>query len=197
MLEQNAENPSPGTPLASPDSVTQRRTVEQACVSLAGEVGDFLQGMLRDRHLAEDAWQKTVVRAIESAQSVRLGTIRGWLFRIALNEARAILRERSRLPNSTELSEDVARAQRSGMDCRELPMDQQLIREELRVALRASLELLPVDQREVIRRRVYLEMSFAEIAADMNVPLGTVLTWMRRGVVKLREDRALQKLLQD
>ena len=76
-------------------------------------------------------------------------------------------------------------------------MDQQLIREELRVALRASLELLPVDQREVIRRRVYLEMSFAEIAADMNVPLGTVLTWMRRGVVKLREDRALQKLLQD
>lgn len=197
MLEQNAENPSPGTPLASPDPVTQRRTVEQACVSLAGEVGDFLRGMLRDRHLAEDAWQKTVVRAIESAQSVRLGTIRGWLFRIALNEARAILRERSRLPNSTELSEDVARGQRSGMDCRELPMDQQLIREELRVALRASLELLPVDQREVIRRRVYLEMSFAEIAADMNVPLGTVLTWMRRGVVKLREDRALQKLLQD
>jgi RNA polymerase sigma-70 factor (ECF subfamily) len=83
------------------------------------------------------------------------------------------------------------------MDCRELPTDQQLIREELRVALRASLELLPVDQREVIRRRVYLEMSFAEIAADMKVPLGTVLTWMRRGVVKLREDRALQKLLQD
>jgi RNA polymerase sigma-70 factor (ECF subfamily) len=153
--------------------------------------------MLRDRHLAEDAWQKTVVRAIESAGSVRLGTIRGWLFRIALNEARAILRERSRLPSSTELTEGVALGQRSGMDYRELPMDQQLIREELRVALRASLELLPVDQREVIRRRVYLEMSFAEIAADMKVPLGTVLTWMRRGVVKLREDRALQKLLQD
>ena len=197
MLEQNAENPSPGTPLASSDPGTQRSTVEQACVSLAGEVGDFLRGMLRDRHLAEDAWQKTVVRAIESAGSVRLGTIRGWLFRIALNEARLILRERSRLPSATELSEGVARGQRSGMDCRELPTDQQLIREELRVALRASLELLPVDQREVIRRRVYLEMSFAEIAADMNVPLGTVLTWMRRGVVKLREDRALQKLLQD
>ena len=196
-MEQNAENPSPGTPLPSSDPVTQRRTVEQACVSLAGEVGDFLRGILRDRHLVEDTWQKTVVRAIESSESVRLGTIRGWLFRIALNEARAILRERSRLPSSTELSEGVARGQRSGMDYRELPMDQQLIREELRVALRASLELLPVDQREVIRRRVYLEMSFAEIAADMKVPLGTVLTWMRRGVVKLREDRALQKLLQD
>jgi len=162
---------------------------------LENDLTAFLLGILRDRHLAEDARQRTVMKALEASGSVRIPTIRGWLFRIALNEARAMLREGRRTDHPREFLAEADHSQSYGHRNQESDNEDPLVQEELRRVLRESLELLPEEQREVIRRRVYLEMTFAEIAIEMKVPLGTVLTWMRRGVLRLREDRRLRELM--
>jgi len=196
-LEQNAENSSADIPSASPFNTSQRSEVESACVQLENDLTAFLLGILHNRHLAEDARQRTVIRAIEAASSARIRTIRGCLFRIALNEARAILREGRRAAQQMAFFVETDNLQSCGPKTQESFDHQSLVCEEVLVVLRESLGQLPDEHREVIRRRVYLEMTFAEIAAEMNVPLGTVLTWMRRGVMKLREDRRLRELMLD
>jgi RNA polymerase sigma factor (sigma-70 family) len=196
--DQNAPIGSP-----PPDAPDPRAEVEAACLQLQKTLKLFLLGLLRQPQLAEDAYQRTFVQAIQAAQAVRLPTLKGWLFRIALNEARGILREQKRLnsplPNSSEgsVSPELL-STHSGLSGTAEPEPQQLLlREEVRQAVRESLKSLPADQQQVIHRRIYEGKTFAEIAADMNLPLGTVLTWMRRGLLKLREDRKLKQLLDE
>jgi RNA polymerase sigma factor (sigma-70 family) len=196
--DQNAPIGSP-----PPDAPDPRAEVEAACLQLQKTLKLFLLGLLRQPQLAEDAYQRTFVQAIQAAQAVRLPTLKGWLFRIALNEARGILREQKRLnsplPNSGEgsVSPELL-STHSGLSGTAEPEPQQLLlREEVRQAVRESLKSLPADQQQVIHRRIYEGKTFAEIAADMNLPLGTVLTWMRRGLLKLREDRKLKQFLDE
>ena len=49
------------------------------------------------------------------------------------------------------------------------------------------LESLPDEQRRVVRMRIYEEKTFAAIAAELNAPLGTVLTRMRLALKKLAD----------
>ena len=73
-----------------------RSMIQDSCVQWEADLKVFLLGVLKNRDLAEDAFQKMVIRAIESAQTARPATLRGWLFRIALNEARQYLRQQKR-----------------------------------------------------------------------------------------------------
>lgn len=176
-----------------------REMIEAACVRWEADLKVFLAGVLQDRHLAEDAFQKTVVRAIETAQAGRQDSLRGWLFQVALNEARQIRREirrenlqRQKLADQTITSDIVGHAGRTN-DLKWM-VDAVLVSDDLAIAIRRSLAKLPADQQEVVRRRIYEAQGFAEIAADMKLPLGTVLTWMRRALLRLKEDSGLRKL---
>ena len=196
--DQNAPIGSP-----PPDAPDPRAEVEAACLQLQKTLKLFLLGLLRQPQLAEDAYQRTFVQAIQAAQAVRLPTLKGWLFRIALNEARGILREQKRLnsplPNSSDgsVSPELLSTHSGLSGTAEPEPEQFLLREEVRQAVRESLKSLPPDQQQVIHRRIYEGKTFAEIAADMNLPLGTVLTWMRRGLLRLREDRKLKQFLDE
>ncbi len=63
--------------------------------------------------------------------------------------------------------------------------------------IQQSLIRLPQEQQEVIRRRIYGGQTFAVIAEQMHLPLGTVLTWMRRGLLRLREDSQLRAFVDE
>ena len=177
-----------------------RSMVEGSCVQWEADLKGFLLGVLKNRDLAEDAFQKTVVRAIESAQTARPTTLRGWLFRIALNEARQLLRQQKR---ETKHREKFAEQSVSGQLDRQSSSDAQWMRElgvvneEAVQAIQRSLVRLSTEQQEVIRRRIYVGQTFAEIAEQMQQPLGTVLTWMRRGLLRLKEDSQLRAFVDD
>ena len=52
--------------------------------------------------------------------------------------------------------------------------------------VRRAVNTLPEGPRQVLLMRVEGELSFREIAAELAIPLGTALTWMRSATLKLR-----------
>jgi RNA polymerase sigma-70 factor (ECF subfamily) len=182
------------------DVMPARMVVERACVQMEADLKVFLVGVLKNHHLAEDIFQKTVIRAIEAADSVQMETLRGWLFRIALNEARQFQREQRREAGHREKIANallVERSEQLSLSDAHQMAEMRLVNNDLSNVLKRSLEKLPSVQQEVIRRRVYDGLTFAEIAVQMGLPIGTVLTWMRRGLLKLKEDSGLKSLRDD
>ena len=60
-------------------------------------------------------------------------------------------------------------------------------------ALRESLGVLTAGEREAIEAAFFLELSYPEVAARLNQPLGTVKTRIRSGLEKLRQALSVQK----
>ncbi|MEQ9411112.1 MAG: RNA polymerase sigma factor [Fuerstiella sp.] len=167
-----------------PSDAEIRERVEQACVEHESALRSFLQGLLRDEHLVDDAFQKSVIKALEAASQVNPGTIRGWLFQIALNEARQLKRSSSRQGKlekafwQSGLSA-TAGGEADGLAC--------LLSKEKRQSVMNALQKLDDRHREVVIRRIQKDQTFAVIAEEMGKPLGTVLTWMRRALFELSE----------
>jgi len=64
---------------------------------------------------------------------------------------------------------------------------QSLVRDEEVARLRALMQQLPDEQQFVVRQRIQEEKTFAVIAEELQVPLGTVLTRMRLAIQKLQK----------
>lgn len=143
----------------------------------------FLTGVLRNPDMAQDACQATFQRLLESGHEARADTIRGWLFKVAFHEAMALQRKETR---KTRFQRDYEAA--TGEDRVELDMSlESLVQAEDVTRLKQALQELPPEQQQVIRRRIHDDKTFAVIADELNVPLGTVLTRMRLAIQKLQK----------
>lgn len=134
--------------------------------------------LTRDAVAADDLVQETLTKAIAKADTFQPGTdLRPWLFRILHNTHISDLRRaRTRADAAADLPEPVAR------DCQHTQL-------ELKQVL-AALDHLPEAQRKPIILIALREMSYAEAARTLDVPLGTFMSRLGRG----RE--ALRKLIQ-
>ncbi len=146
---------------------------------LAPELHRFVLGVVRESDLADDVMQAAMIKAIEHGHEVRPETSRGWLFQVAFREA---LVARRRIA-----AQDRGQRRLAGirLDRDQTPEDL-LIRGETIDAVRHALQRIPDEQRAVILARIYEDKTFAEIARETGLPLGTVLTRMRRGLDKMR-----------
>jgi RNA polymerase sigma factor (sigma-70 family) len=143
------------------------------------ELRRFVLGVVRDPHLAGDVVQIAFTRAVERGHTARAETFKGWLFQVAFREALTARRRR-------EAGERAGRRLASlGFPAGERA-DETLIRAETVAAVRTALGRLPAEQGRVVWARIYEDKTFAEIAAEFGLPLGTVLTRMRLAMEKLR-----------
>lgn len=173
----------------------RRRLIEQCCLNWEVDLKAFLLGVLRDRHQAEDCYQRLVIQALRRFDDARPLKIRGWLFQIALNEARQLMRSQKRLRESGGLSELTVAEPVSQYST---PVQEAgLIAEERRVAVQRALASLPAELKQIVVLRMYEGKSFAAIADSLQMPLGTVLTRMRRAVQHLREEPTLRSWFQE
>ncbi len=141
----------------------------------------FLMGVLRNPEVAQDVCQATFQRLLEAGHEARAETIRGWLFKVAFHEAMAHRRRESR-------GDRLQRNYGTAGD----PVDfdsslQSLVRAEEIAKLKQLLLELPAEQQHVVRQRIHEDKTFAAIADELNVPLGTVLTRMRLAMQKLQK----------
>lgn len=126
---------------------------------------------------AQDAVQDACMRALTYFHSFQGGDARAWLLRIVRNVCHDLWRRR-RTHATEELSDELGAG--------ESPEDA-LLRGASRSALRAAIDALPAEYREVIVLREIEGMSYAEIAAVVEVPAGTVMSRLSRARRRLQE----------
>lgn len=143
------------------------------------ELRRFLLGILRDAQLTADVLQATFTKMIQRGHETREETRKAWLYRVAYHEAIAIRRREG-------VGDKVLRRVAWHTNGTTSPADDPVIRFETVAAIREALELLPPEQRQVVRMRIYDEKTFAEIAQELKIPLGTALARMRSALIKLR-----------
>ena len=139
----------------------------------------YLVGMVRDREVASDLFQETFLRAIAAMQKRRgsyekQGRWLGWTMRIARNAALDHIRSRKKWQDvdsgDDEGTSFFDRLPAEGPDAISL-----LDLAERTEELRAAIEKLPPEQREVVLLRHEAELTFREIAEITDVSINTAL----------------------
>lgn len=137
--------------------------------------------LLRRKDLAEDAVQDTFVLIWRRASQhdPERGSARGWIYTILRNRCLTLLRQERRdeatAPEVLDLHVDAT------------VVDTAWDRLDHASDLRRCLEGLDEGTRRAILSSYVLGHSHGEIAGRMNAPLGSVKSWVRRGLLKLRE----------
>jgi len=122
-----------------------------------------------------DVWRKA--STYDSAN----GSVVGWI----MNQARCRAIDRLRFDQRKKRVNTYPDALSPATDIAD-PQQVALFEEQSRL-LKAALEGLTVEERQAIDTAFFSELSYAEVAAKLNQPLGTVKTRIRSGLGKLRE----------
>ncbi|MEP6593352.1 MAG: sigma-70 family RNA polymerase sigma factor, partial [Acidobacteriota bacterium] len=134
---------------------------------------------------AEDLVQDTYLKAFRAAAQFKRGTnLKAWLFTILHNTFRNMRRHDGRSPVDVD-SEVVEQA--AGDATREFSPEQILTRASLDADLQAALDALPDAFRQAVWLRDVEELTYAEIADVLDVPIGTVMSRISRGRRSLLE----------
>jgi RNA polymerase sigma factor (sigma-70 family) len=143
--------------------------------------------IVKDRFLAEDIFQETFIKIIDTVRKGRyteVGKFLPWAMRIAHNLCVDHFRKVKRTP-AVKTSDD--RDIFEVINFTENGADVKLMKRQSHDRVRKMLDLLPEDQREVIILRHYAELSFKEIAGLTDCSINTALGRMRYGLINLRK----------
>jgi RNA polymerase sigma-70 factor, ECF subfamily len=140
----------------------------------------YARALINNRELADDLVQDTLERALGRADLFRVGTdLRAWLFTIMHNIFVNQVRKSSVRGVHVSVDDDgipeteyaVPANQSATLEVRDLDY---------------ALQRLPADQREVVLLVGLEEMSYADVALALDIPVGTVMSRLSRGRERLR-----------
>ena len=139
--------------------------------------------MLRRRDLADDVLQESYLAIWQRAGQfdVERGQPLSWMIAIVRHRAIDRMRRQTRQPAiCADLAdvEDLAEAEPTGGDAQGTVA---------RLALQRCLGRLKAGQQRAIRLAYCFGLTHEELARHLDVPLGTVKTWVRRGLLQLKE----------
>jgi RNA polymerase sigma-70 factor, ECF subfamily len=140
--------------------------------------------IIGDRSMAEEVLLDVYAQVWRQADryDISRGAALGWITTIA--RSRAIDRLRSERHN---LQQDELNEATTSEPSRTANPETATAMAEMSTIVRAALDSLPPEQREVIELSYYAGYTQTEIAAKLGQPLGTIKTRTRLGMIKLRE----------
>jgi len=141
---------------------------------------NYARWLTRNDADAEDVVQDACVRAMRFFSSLRDDDARPWLFTIVRNTWYSRASRRSTAREAAMPDGVVDEPQDEALDPEERLMQQHTV-----ARVRAALEQLPVDFREVMVLREIEGLSYKEIAAVVRVPIGTVMSRLARARERL------------
>jgi RNA polymerase sigma-70 factor (ECF subfamily) len=133
----------------------------------------FARGLARDRDIADDLVQDTLVRALAAEKQFRYGNLGTWLFAILININRNRVRGLGRRAPHTDLDQIDRSTSLIGNSGEKHDILQ-------------ALECLSHDQREVLLLVALEGLTYAECARVLSIPVGTIMSRLSRARQSLR-----------
>lgn len=150
--------------------------LRQELVSLLPRLRRFAMALAGRRDLAEDLLHSAVERALSSLGTFQTGRrLDSWMFKIMQNHW--IYTRRAAASAPSQVFDDFEKVGEDGREIVEA-------RDEMRAA-RIAFEALPEDQRAVLTLVVLDDLSYAEAAEALNVPIGTIMSRLSRARVAM------------
>ena len=151
-------------------------------------VYSYIFVMVKDKQLADDLFQDTFVKVINTLKSGSYndeGKFIQWVMRIAHNLVIDHFRRQKKLNLAEALSD-----QYSIMDTLKVAdpsIEEELVTRQIHEDIRKLMNYLPEEQKEVLYMRCYAGMSFKDIAEQTEVSINTALGRMRYALINLRK----------
>lgn len=151
----------------------------------------YIYMKVRDRALADDIFQEAFVKIINT---LKLGTYNEegkflpWAMRISHNLVIDHFRRNSKMKmisESSSLNEDFNIF--SVLSQEDKNVEQQMTYDELENQMVDLIEHLPPAQKEILRMRIFQDMSFKDIAESEDISINTALGRMRYALINLRK----------
>lgn len=138
----------------------------------------YARALTHERDSADDLVQDCLERAIRKRALWRpIGPIRPWLFRMMLNLYRNELRHRRRTPAQVPIEDMADRLAAAGS-----PFERAALAETAR-----AMERLSAEQREALLLVAVEGFDYAEAAAVLEIPVGTLMSRLGRARAALRQ----------
>ncbi len=143
--------------------------------------------MVKNRDLADDLFQETFIKVVNTLKLGKYnheGKFLPWVKRIAHNLAIdhfRRLKKRSEIYNKDEY-DLIANIPEDSLNIEEI-----LVNDQIMGSLKGLVDELPQEQKDVIKMRIYMGLSFKEIAEETDVSINTSLGRMRYALINLRK----------
>lgn len=173
-----------------------REAVSQLLERHARRVRDYVRMLVKDSDVADDLTQEVlikVVKVLDEGRYTDKGRFLPWVLRIAHNRVLDYFRAQKQVKTVSESSTgfDIL----GNKNLAEPSIEDQLVSEQQAEEVRALIELLPEEQREVVKMRYYEGLSFKEIAEHTGVSINTALGRMRYALINMRQMIKEKKLV--
>jgi len=163
------------------------QSLEKLIVKHKQKIFGFIYSKVSDKYLAEDIFQDTFIKVIHTLKRGAYneeGKFLPWVMRIAHNLVIDYYRKNSRLPKFNRTDEfDIF----SVLSDSSKNIESAIIQKQLYDQITDLVQYLPKDQREVLRMRIYNELSFKEISENTGASINTVLGRMRYALINMRK----------
>jgi len=179
-------------PISDYDLIVRFIKGEQSCFEQLihrhkNKVFAYISLYIRDQALAEDIFQDTFLKVIQSVKSGKYsdnGKFLSWVMRIAHN---LIIDHFRRIKQMNTISNDnyesdLFNSKRFAED----NVEDDIVKRQIHLDVRKMITQLPDDQREVVILRHYAGLSFKEIADITDVSINTALGRMRYALINMR-----------
>lgn len=152
-----------------------------------GKIFTSIYMFVKDNDLANDIFQETFIKIIDTIRSGRYndeGKFLQWALRISYNLCVDLFRKNKRKPTISGSDDfDIFDTISIAEECEE----SKIMRNQTHDKIRQLVNFLPQEQREVIMLRHYADLSFKEISELTNVSINTALGRMRYALINIRK----------
>jgi RNA polymerase sigma-70 factor (ECF subfamily) len=133
----------------------------------------YARALIGDREGADDLVQDTLERAVRKFHLWKPGDLRAWLFSIMHNVFVNQLKAR-KIAYEIEVDESIAAPMSSVTSTDLMDLDR-------------ALAAISPDQREVVLLIALEDMTYAEIARALGIPIGTVMSRLSRARMQIKD----------
>tara|TARA_Y100001978_G_scaffold75851_1_gene68015 strand:- start:1872 stop:2465 length:594 start_codon:yes stop_codon:yes gene_type:complete len=154
------------------------------------KVFSYIMQLVKDYDLANDIFQEVFIKVVINLKKESYhheGKLLSWILRISHNQVIDHFRKSSKMPFVGRSSSNPDFDIFSVLKLEDSSIEDVMINDQILKDVRLLIHELPQDQKEVVKMRFFMKMSFKEIAEKTGVSINTSLGRMRYALINLRK----------